>query len=232
VSDRRPIGGIRLGGRRLTVLREILRRVPFESTIYLGDNARTYGVRTDDEVSGSASRRSTPSWRDVKALVVACIRRHRLPWAISGARYDLLCWAWSDPARRRPPWRHATGASGSSPPRPRFARAPTSTPSRTRTRPSRYTEHATPSLVPLVEAGRLTGPECRGTGCRCAPARRAQRRRRVHLPVAAVGADRHAAPGLHPVPLLVGELREIVGDSVAIVDSATAPRHRSRSCCR
>ena len=45
-----PIGVFDSGVGGLTVLREILRRSPHESTIYLGDNARApYGTRTDDD---------------------------------------------------------------------------------------------------------------------------------------------------------------------------------------
>ena len=60
-GDARPTADrlLRLGRRGLTVLREVLRRLPHESTIYLGDNARApYGPRSDDEVvrfSASAS---------------------------------------------------------------------------------------------------------------------------------------------------------------------------------
>ena len=51
MSDPRPIGVFDSGVGGLTVLREILRRSPHESTIYLGDNARApYGVRPDEEV--------------------------------------------------------------------------------------------------------------------------------------------------------------------------------------
>ena len=46
MSDPRPIGVFDSGVGGLTVLREILRRSPHESTIYLGDNARApYGAR-------------------------------------------------------------------------------------------------------------------------------------------------------------------------------------------
>ena len=74
MTDRRPIGVFDSGVGGLTVLRELLRRTPAESTIYLGDNARApYGTRPDDEVR----RFSTESVdalveRDVKAVVVAC----------------------------------------------------------------------------------------------------------------------------------------------------------------
>ena len=51
MSDPRPIGIFDSGVGGLTVLREIVRRLPAESTIYLGDNARTpYGTRPDEEV--------------------------------------------------------------------------------------------------------------------------------------------------------------------------------------
>jgi glutamate racemase len=51
VPDRRPIGLFDSGVGGLTVLREVLRRMPAESTVYLGDNARApYGTRSDAEV--------------------------------------------------------------------------------------------------------------------------------------------------------------------------------------
>ena len=51
MADPRPIGVFDSGVGGLTVLREILRRTPAESTVYLGDNARApYGVRPDEEV--------------------------------------------------------------------------------------------------------------------------------------------------------------------------------------
>ena len=50
-GDPRPVGFFDSGVGGLTVLREVLRRSPAESTIYLGDNDRTpYGPRPDDEV--------------------------------------------------------------------------------------------------------------------------------------------------------------------------------------
>ena len=73
-SDARPVGVFDSGVGGLTVLAELRRRLPAESTIYLGDNARTpYGPRAADEV-----RRFTleaVEWllaQDVKVLVLAC----------------------------------------------------------------------------------------------------------------------------------------------------------------
>lgn len=73
-GDPRPIGVFDSGVGGLTVLSELHRRLPAESTVYLGDNARTpYGPRPADEV-----RRFTlesVAWlldQDVKLLVLAC----------------------------------------------------------------------------------------------------------------------------------------------------------------
>jgi glutamate racemase len=74
MADKRPIGLFDSGVGGLTVLREVVRRLPAESTIYLGDNARTpYGPRSDDEVRRfSAECLDELAARDVKAIVVAC----------------------------------------------------------------------------------------------------------------------------------------------------------------
>ena len=55
-------------------MREIVRRSPAESTIYLGDNARApYGTRTDDEVRAfSTEAIDALVERDVKVIVIAC----------------------------------------------------------------------------------------------------------------------------------------------------------------
>jgi glutamate racemase len=73
-ADSRPIGVFDSGVGGLTVLSEIRRRLPHETTVYLGDNARTpYGPRPADEV-----RQFTLEgvrWllqQDVKLLVLAC----------------------------------------------------------------------------------------------------------------------------------------------------------------
>jgi glutamate racemase len=73
-GDRRPIGVFDSGVGGLTVLSEIRRRLPAEATVYLGDNARTpYGPRPADEVR--AYTLESVRWllaQDVKALVLAC----------------------------------------------------------------------------------------------------------------------------------------------------------------
>jgi glutamate racemase len=72
--DRRPIGVFDSGVGGLTVLAELRRRLPAESTIYLGDNARApYGPRSADEVR--AFTLESVAWllaQDVKLLLLAC----------------------------------------------------------------------------------------------------------------------------------------------------------------
>jgi len=60
MSDSRAIGVFDSGVGGLTVLREVLRRSPFESTIYLGDNGRApYGTSRTTRSAASASSAST-----------------------------------------------------------------------------------------------------------------------------------------------------------------------------
>ena len=73
-ADPRPIGVFDSGVGGLTVLAELRRRLPAESTIYLGDNARApYGPRPPDEVR--AYTLESVAWllaQEVKLLVLAC----------------------------------------------------------------------------------------------------------------------------------------------------------------
>ena len=73
-GDPRPIGVFDSGVGGLTVLSELRRRLPAESTVYLGDNARTpYGPRPAAEVQDFTTE--CVSWllgQDVKLLLLAC----------------------------------------------------------------------------------------------------------------------------------------------------------------
>ena len=205
MSDPRPIGVFDSGVGGLTVLREIVRRSPHESTIYLGDNARApYGVRPDEQVlTFSTQSLDALVERDVKALVVACNTSTAVGIArTSGGATTCRSWASSGRAPRRRRWPPATVASGSSPRRRRSARMRTSTRSRTRTRPSRSTSTPPRTLVPMVEAGELSGPTAEATvaASLAAAARRARRGRRVDLPAPGRRDDRHAPARLHALP--------------------------------
>lgn len=74
MNDPRPIGLFDSGVGGLTVMREVWRRLPGESTIYVGDSARTpYGTRHEREViSYSEEIADYLVARGAKAIVVAC----------------------------------------------------------------------------------------------------------------------------------------------------------------
>ncbi len=70
----RPIGVFDSGIGGLTVLKEILRVLPSENTIYLGDTARVpYGIRSPETVIRySFENTKFLSSKDIKMLVIAC----------------------------------------------------------------------------------------------------------------------------------------------------------------
>jgi glutamate racemase len=226
VSDPRPIGVFDSGVGGLTVLREVLRRLPQESTIYLGDNARApYGVRSDDEVRRfSTQALDALVRRDVKALVVACNTSTAVALTDFRRRYDLPVLGVVRPGaaaaalatRNRRVGVIATPATIRS--RAYFNAIKDENPA------IEVYEHATPTLVPLVEAGLLNGPDVEAA---------------IREAVAPLLGERNADGefifplppsaridtlllGCTHYPLLLGVLRDSVGDSVAIVDSATA----------
>jgi glutamate racemase len=226
MSDPRPIGVFDSGVGGLTVLREIVRRCPAESTIYLGDNARApYGVRTDDEVLAFSSQSlDALAERDVKAIVVACNTSTAVAIGVLRRRYDLPILGVIRPgasaaslaSRNRRVGVIATPATIRS--HAYFSAIKDENPA------VEVYEHATPTLVPLVEAGHLSGPAAETA---------------VAEALAPLFGERDAAgefifpkpPGASIDTLLLGcthypLLRAViaaqVGESVAIVDSATA----------
>jgi glutamate racemase len=226
VSDPRPIGVFDSGVGGLTVLREIVRRLPFESTIYLGDNERApYGTRTDEEVRRfSAQALDALVARDVKALVVACNTSTSVALTDFRRRYDLPVLGVVRPGaaaaalatRNRRVGVIATPATVRS--RAYFNAIKDENPA------VEVYEHATPDLVPLVEAGRLAGSDVDEIV-----------RRALEPLLGEVNGDgefvfpRPASAridtlllGCTHYPLLAASLRGVVGESVAIVDSATA----------
>ncbi|MBD3391658.1 MAG: glutamate racemase [Chitinivibrionales bacterium] len=74
VSDNRPIGVFDSGLGGLTVVKELLRLMPAESIVYLGDTARCpYGVRSDDAIRRFALQDARFLMAmDIKMLIVAC----------------------------------------------------------------------------------------------------------------------------------------------------------------
>lgn len=226
MSDPRPIGVFDSGVGGLTVLREILRRSPSESTIYLGDNARApYGTRTDDEVRRfSMEALDALVARDVKAIVVACNTSTAVALGDFRRRYNVPILGVIRPGavtaalttRERRVGVIATPATIRS--HAYFSAIKDENPA------VEVYEHATPALVPMVEAGTLTGPEVEAV---------------VREALAPLLGERDAAGdfirplppsaridtlllGCTHYPLLRPVIAEITGTRIAIVDSATA----------
>lgn len=226
MSDQRAIGVFDSGVGGLTVLREIMRRSPAESTIYLGDNARApYGVRSDEEVLAFSSQSlDALAERDVKAIVVACNTSTAVGIGALRRRYDLPILGVIRPgasaaslaSRNRRVGVIATPATIRS--HAYFSAIKDENPA------IEVYEHATPTLVPLVEAGHLSGPAAEAA---------------VADALAPLLGERDAAGefifpkppgatidtlllGCTHYPLLRAVIAAQVGEQVAIVDSATA----------
>jgi glutamate racemase len=226
VSDPRPIGVFDSGVGGLTVLREILRRTPAESTVYLGDNARApYGTRPDEEVRAfSIQALDELVERDVKAVVVACNTSSAVVLGELRRRYDLPILGVIRPGamtaslttRNRRVGVIATPATIRS--HAYFSAIKDENPA------IEVYEHATPAFVPMIEAGLTHGPDVEAA---------------VRDGLAPLLGERDAGGefvfplpssaridtlllGCTHYPLIRQAIADAAGERVAIVDSATA----------
>jgi glutamate racemase len=225
VADGRPIGVFDSGVGGLTVLREIVRRLPDESTIYFGDNARApYGTRPDDEVLAfSTESIDALVRRDVKAVVVACNTSTAVALPHLRRRYDLPILGVIRPgaaaavlaSRNRRVGVIATPATVRS--HAYFWAIKEENPA------VEVYEHATPSLVPLVEAGKLSGAETdAAVRDELAPLLGERDANGEFIfPLSPATIDTLLLGCTH-YPLLRPVIAAAVGEGVAIVDSATA----------
>ena len=226
MSDPRPIGVFDSGVGGLTVLREILRRSPGESTIYLGDNARApYGTRSDAEVRAfSTEALDALADRDVKAIVVACNTSTAVALGDFRRRYDLPILGVVRPGavtaalttRNRRVGVIATPATVRS--HAYFAAIKDENPA------VEVYEHATPAFVPLVEAGQLSGPEVEAAVADGLAPLLGERdpRGEFVFPLPASARIDTLLLGCTHYPLIGAVIAAIAGEGVAIVDSATA----------
>ena len=214
MADPRPIGVFDSGVGGLTVLREIVRRSPAESTVYLGDNARApYGVRPDDEVLAfSTESLDRLADRDVKAIVIACNTSTAVGIVSLRRRYDIPILGVIRPGATAAALATRDGQVG-------VIATPATIRSHAYLRaindedPGVHViEHATPTLVPLVEAGDLSGPAAEAAVADAlaplfAPS---------DAPIDTLLLDCTHYPLLRPI------IAALAGSQVAIVDSATA----------
>ena len=226
MADPRPIGVFDSGVGGLTVLREILRRLPAESTIYFGDNARApYGTRSDEEVRAfSQECLDVLVERDVKGIVVACNTSTAVALGDFRRRYDVPILGVIRPGasaavlatRSRRVGVIATPATVRS--HAYFTAIKDENPA------VEVYEHATPAFVPMVEAGRLSGPDVEATvadGLAPLLGMRDETGEFV-FPLPPSARIDTLLLGCTHYPLLRSAIAAVAGEQVAIVDSATA----------
>jgi len=226
MSDPRPIGIFDSGVGGLTVLREILRRTPQESLTYLGDNARApYGTRPDAEVRRfSIECLDRLVDQDVKALVVACNTSTAVALGEYRRRYDIPVLGVIRPGAQAAALATRTRRVGVIA-TPATIRSHAYFDAIKEENPAvEVYEHATPTLVPLVEAGVLAGEAAMAAVAEALGpllGRRDERGEFIHPLPASAKVDTLLLGCTH-YPLLRPIIQAAVGEGVAIVDSATA----------
>jgi len=226
MSDPRPIGIFDSGVGGLTVLREILRRSPQESLTYLGDNARApYGTRPDAEVRRfSIECLDRLVDQDVKALVVACNTSTAVALGEYRRRYDIPVLGVIRPGAQAAALATRTRRVGVIA-TPATIRSHAYFDAIKEENPAvEVYEHATPTLVPLVEAGVLAGEAAMAAVAEALGpllGRRDERGEFIHPLPASAKVDTLLLGCTH-YPLLRPIIQAAVGEGVAIVDSATA----------
>jgi glutamate racemase len=226
MSDPRPIGIFDSGVGGLTVLREILRRTPQESLTYLGDNARApYGTRPDAEVRRfSIECLDRLVDQDVKALVVACNTSTAVALGEYRRRYDIPVLGVIRPGAQAAALATRTRRVGVIA-TPATIRSHAYFDAIKEENPAvEVYEHATPTLVPLVEAGVLAGEAAVAAVAEALGPLLGQRDVRgefIHPLPASAKVDTLLLGCTH-YPLLRPIIQAAMGEGVAIVDSATA----------
>ena len=205
----------------LTVVRQILERLPGESIVYLGDTARVpYGTKSPRTVIRYALNCARILMeQNVKLLVVACNTASSCALDALREKYDVPVVGVIEPGARaaaaRSPQGHigvigtaATIASGAYP-RAIAALLPA----------ARVACQACPLLVPLAEEGWTEGDVPRAAACRYLG------------PLLEEGMDTIVLGCTH-YPLLKPVIAEVAGEPVTLVDSAEENRGRRRGPAR
>jgi glutamate racemase len=208
------------------VLREVVRRLPHESTVYVGDNGRApYGPRSDDEVIRfSGECLDELASHDVKAIVVACNTSSAVALHELRRRYDVPILGVVRPGaqaaalstRTRRVGVIATQATVRS--HAYFEAIKDENPF------VEVYEHATPELVPLVEAGRLDGPEVEAIIQRHLAPLLGERDAHGEFvfPLPAHERIDTLLLGCTHYPLLSPIIEAVAGPEIAVIDSASA----------
>ena len=211
----RPIGVFDSGVGGLTVVSALMRRLPGESILYLGDTARLpYGDKSPLTVR-RYTRRNVDflQARGVKAVVVACNTASAL--ALGELDYPLPIWGVIEPgaatAVAKTEGRVGVIATESTIRSDAYGRAIRRLDSGIEVR-----SRACPLFVPLVEEGWSDDPIAQ------------QIAERYLAPLLADGIDTLVLGCTH-YPLLAPMLRRVAGEGVRLVDSAESMAHKVES---
>jgi glutamate racemase len=207
----RPIGVFDSGIGGLTVVREILRQLPMEHVLYFGDSARVpYGNKTAETVTRfSVENTSFLVRRGIKFLVVACNTASALALSTLTRRFDLPMIGVIEPGAAAAVRRTraqaigvigTTGTIGSKAYETAIGRLEPS---------CRVEGVACPLFVPLAEEGWIDGE---------IPRRIAE----TYLEPLRGGAIDTVILGCTHYPILRGVIAEVLGPSIALVDTAEA----------
>ncbi|KAB2965788.1 MAG: glutamate racemase [Thermoanaerobaculia bacterium] len=208
MSDARPIGVFDSGVGGLTVAAALARALPGESILYLGDTARLpYGTKSEQTVARyTRTNVDFLVGRGVKAVVVACNTASAL--ALPHLAPSLPVWGVIEPGARRAAQvsagRVGVIATESTVHSGAYERA-----LRAQRADLDVRSQACPLLVPLVEEGWFDDPIT------------VEVLSRYLAPLLAAAIDTLVLGCTH-YPLLVPALRRVVGERIALVDSAEA----------
>lgn len=211
VKSERPIGIFDSGIGGLTVFAEIKRRLPNESLIYLGDNARVpYGTKSAETVIRySLENAAFLGSRGVKAVVVACNTASALALPAISAKFDLPVLGVVLPGAKdaiKATKKGAIGVIGTSATisSDAYARALKELNSQVR-----VVSQACPLFVPLVEEGWIDNDVAKS-----AAKHYLSDMYNEGIDVLILGCTHY--------PLLKPLIREIVGSEIVLIDSAEA----------
>jgi len=213
-----PIGVFDSGLGGLTVVRELMRQLPSERLIYVGDTARVpYGPKSPETICRYSREIAEYLLRErVKALVVAC----NTATAVALPALRVACpvpvigvvdpGARSAAAASRGRGIGVIGTAGT------IASGAYERAIRTLAPATRVIAQACPLFVPLVEEGWLDGDVARLVA------------RHYLEPLAASGIDTLVLGCTH-YPLLAPVIGDVMGDGVRLIDSAAAAADATRT---
>jgi len=207
----RPIGIFDSGIGGLTVFAEIRKRLPDESLIYLGDNARVpYGTKSAETVIRySLENAAFLAQRDVKAIVVACNTASSVALPALSEKFDLPILGVVLPGAKE-----ATGATKKGSIGVIGTSATISSDAYARALKQldgnvRVVSQACPLFVPLVEEGWTDNEVAHSAARRYLAGMRSE-----GIDVLILGCTHY--------PLLKPLIRDVVGSDITLIDSAEA----------